>query len=65
MREEFVSVVKYRNFGRVIHFYISLSGKCLSFTDACFTTTHLYTNMKSNLSNVVISVLIEQNGLNR
>ena len=31
--------------------------KCLS-----FTTMHLYTNIKSNLSKVVISVLIEENG---
>ena len=37
--------------------YIRLSGKCLS-----FTTTHLYTKMKHNLSNVMIFILIEQNG---
>ena len=40
---------------------ISLSEKCLPFTDTCFTTMHLYTNMKPNLSNVVIFILIEQN----
>ena len=41
---------------------IRLSAKSLSFTDTSFTTTHLYTNMKPNLSNVVIFILIEQNG---
>ena len=41
---------------------IRLSGKCLSFTDASFTTTYLYTNVKPKLSNVVIFSLIEQNG---
>ena len=39
--------------------FIWLSVQCLSFTDTCFTTTHLYTNMKANLSNVI---LIKQNG---
>ena len=39
-------------------FRFLLSEKCPS-----FTTTHLYTNMKPNLSNVVIFILIEQNGL--
>ena len=43
-------------------FIIKLSEKCLSFTDTSFTTTHLYTNMKPNLSNVVIFSLIDQNG---
>ena len=38
---------------------IRLSEKCLSFIDTSFTTMHLYTNMKPNLSNVVIFVLIE------
>ena len=41
---------------------IRLSEKSLSFTDTSFTTTHLYTNMKPNLSIVVIFILIEQNG---
>ena len=41
---------------------IRLSEKCLSFTDTFFTITHLYTIMKPNLSNVVIFILIEQNG---
>ena len=41
---------------------IRLSEKCLSFTDTSFTTTHLYTNMKPNPSNVVLFILIEQNG---
>ena len=41
---------------------IRLSGKCLSFTDTSFTTIHLYTNMKSNLLNIMIFILIEQNG---
>ena len=41
---------------------IRLSEKCLSFTDASFTTMNLYTNMKLNLSNIVIFILIEQNG---
>ena len=41
---------------------IRLSGKCLSFTHTSFTTTHLYTNMKPNPSNVVIFSLVEQNG---
>ena len=43
-------------------FIIKLSEKCLSFTDTSFTTTHLYINMKLNPSNVVIFILIEQNG---
>ena len=34
----------------------------LSFTNASFTTVHPYTNMKPNLSDVVIFILIEQNG---
>ena len=38
---------------------IRLSEKCLSFTDTSFTTMHLYTNTKPNLSNVVIFILIE------
>ena len=42
--------------------YIRSSEKCLSFTDTSFTTTHLYTNMKPNDSNVVIFILIKQNG---
>ena len=41
---------------------IRLSGKCLSFIDSSFTTMYLYTNMKPNLSNVVIFILIDQNG---
>ena len=41
---------------------IRLSEKCLSFTYTSFTTTDLYTNMKPNLSNVVIFILIKQNG---
>ena len=41
---------------------IRLSEKCLSFTVPSFTTMHFYTNMKRNLSNVVIFILIEQNG---
>ena len=41
---------------------IRLSEKCLSFTDTSFTATHLYINMKPNVSNVVIFILIEQNG---
>ena len=41
---------------------VRLSEKCLSFTDTSFITTHLYTNVKPNLSNVVIFILIEQNG---
>ena len=45
----------------VILRYIRLSEKCLSFTDTSSTTMHLYTNMKPNLSNVVIFILIEQN----
>ena len=45
----------------VILRYIRLSEKCLSFIDTSFTTTHLYTNLKPNLSNVVIFILIEQN----
>ena len=40
---------------------IRLSEKFLSFTDTSFTTMHIYTNMKLNLSNVVIFILIEQN----
>ena len=40
---------------------ISLSEKCLSSTNTSFTTTHLYTNMKPNLSNVVIFILIKEN----
>ena len=39
---------------------IRLSGKCLSFTDTCSTTTHLYRNTKPNPSNVVIFILIER-----
>ena len=46
----------------IIFQYISLFEKCLSFTDTSFTTTHLCRNMKPNLSNVVIFILIEQNG---
>ena len=42
--------------------YIRLSEKCFPFTDTSFTTMHLYTNMKPNLLNVVIFILIEQNG---
>ena len=49
-------------FVRVFARTIRLSEKCLSFIDTSFTTTHLYTNMKPNLSNVVIFILIEQNG---
>ena len=45
-----------------VDYCIRLSGKCLSSTDMSFTTMHLYTNMKPNLSNVVILILIEQNG---
>ena len=41
--------------------YIGLSGKCLSFKETSFSTTHLYTNIKSNLSNIVIFSLIKQN----
>ena len=41
---------------------IGLSEKCLSFTDASFTMTYLYTDMKHNLSNVVIFISIEQDG---
>ena len=41
---------------------IGLFEKSLSFTDTSFTTMHLYTNMKPNLSNVVIFILIEENG---
>ena len=41
---------------------IRSSEKCLSFTDSSFTTMHLCTNMKPSLSNVVIFILIEQNG---
>ena len=40
---------------------IRLSEKCFSFTDTSFTTTHLYINMKPNLSVVVIFILIKQN----
>ena len=44
-----------------IYIYILvLSGKCLSLADTSFTT-HLYTNTKPYLSNVVIFSLIEQN----
>ena len=39
-----------------------LSGKCLSFTDTSFTMTYLYTNMRPNLSDVVMFILIEENG---
>ena len=46
----------------MIYIYIRLSEKCLSFTDTSFITTHLYINMKPNLSSVVIFILIEQNG---
>ena len=41
---------------------IRLSEKCFSFTDPSFATMHLYKNMKPNLSDVVIFILIEQNG---
>ena len=41
---------------------IRSSGKYLSFTDLSFITIHLYTKKKPNLSNVVIFILIEQNG---
>ena len=41
---------------------IRLSEKCLSLTDTSFTTMHLYTNMKPSLSNVLIFILMEQNG---
>ena len=45
-----------------LHAYIiRLSEKYFSFTDTSITTMHLYTNMKPNLSNVVIFILIEQN----
>ena len=46
----------------VIVWYIRFSEKCPSFTDTSFTTMYLYTNMKPNLSNIVIFILIEQNG---
>ena len=37
--------------------------RCKIFTTyTFFTTTHLYTNMKLNPSNVVIFILIEENG---
>ena len=42
--------------------YVLGCPESLSFTDTSFITTHLYTNMKPNLSNVVIFILIEQNG---
>ena len=50
-------------FARVLA--VRLSEKCLSFTDASFATVHLYTNMKRNLSNVVIFILIKQNNIKR
>ena len=52
-----IDILKWKEMNEVIR----LSEKCLSFTDTSFTT-HLYTNMKSNLSNVVIFILREQNG---
>ena len=42
--------------------YIGLSGKFLSFKETSFSTTHLYTNIKPNLSKIVIFSLIKQNG---
>ena len=39
-----------------------LSERCLSFTDISFIIARLCTNRKPNLSNVVIFILIEQNG---
>lgn len=41
---------------------IRLFQKRLSFTNAYFATTRLYTNMEPDLSNVVVFNLIEQNG---
>ena len=51
-----------KNIHIIISLSIRLSEKCLSFIDTCFTTTHLYANMKPNLSNVMIFILIKQNG---
>ena len=45
-----------------MEYSIRLFKKCFSFTDTSFITMRLYTNMKPNLSNVVILILIEQNG---
>ena len=42
---------------------IRLSEKCLSFRDTSFTTMKLYTNVKPNLSNVLIFIPIEQNSI--
>ena len=39
---------------------VKLSEKYLFFPDLSFTTMHLYTNVKPNLSNVVIFISIEQ-----
>lgn len=43
-------------------YYIRLSQKCLSSTNMPFSTMHLCTNMKPELSNVMVFILIEQNG---
>ena len=40
-------------------YYIKLSEECLSFIDTSFTTMNLYRNMKPNLSNIVIFILIK------
>ena len=50
----FLSLIK-------ININIRLPEKCFSFTNKSFTTTHLYINMKPNLSNVVIFIFVEQN----
>ena len=55
-------IVYIYSYSYIVYIYIRLSEKCLSFADTSFTTMHLYTNMKPNLSNVVIFILIEQNG---
>ena len=60
-----ILVIANRNRGDLVHrivtiiIYIRLSEKCLSFTDTSFITMHLYANMKPNLSNVVIFILID------
>ena len=53
----FFLLLEYFSFG----ISIRLSETCLSFTDTSYTTMHLYTNVKPNLSNVVIFVLTEEN----
>lgn len=43
-------------------YYIRLSQKCLSSTNMPFATIHLCMNIKPDLSNVMVFILIEQNG---